>query len=142
MRKKKNIDIESIDVMFENLYLMSFGKEALEFFYAEDISSNITMILNGTIKSNVAKKLAFGIRAKEANKEISIFGLFKPEWKVKFAEEVKTNPIAFIEINYNNGTSERVYAPWEGDDDFHNPAQKVTTDEDGTVFVEIARKEG
>ena len=131
MKRKKSkpiIDIKELNIIFENCDMMSFSKDDLEFLYMEEISNNISMQLNCVLHMQVAKHVAIGITKKAAKRKVPIFG--NSEWKhtlhdrLGLDEKNHTKDIASFELVYTDGTIERIYPSWDGDDDYYNPAQR------------------
>ena len=131
MKRKKSkpiIDIKELNIIFENCEMMSFSKDDLEFLYMEEISDNISMQLNCVLHMKVAKHVVVGITQKAAKRRFPVFG--NPEWqytlheRLGLDEENHTQDIASFELVYTDGTIERIYPSWDGDDDYYNPAQR------------------
>lgn len=130
LKKGQYKDIEYISIQFENCECADIPRKYLHNIYLSNIRKNISICINAVIESWVADNIWIVIDKEYADTHNAGFG--SPcKWDVPITERLtKHNDITNIYIYYNDGTEERITAYWDGDDDYHNPAQTVTIERD------------
>lgn len=137
LKKGECKDIVEVTVQFENCEVFTFKREDISNIHLHSIRKNISICLNAVIEDYEAEDVWFVVPLDVANRTQKIFGFGEEQ---SFKDRVMNNSdITHFYIKYNTGEEECVSCVWEGEDDFHNPAQKSAIEEDEYFTISISK---
>lgn len=126
-----NGDIKSIDIVFENCDYVNVPAEHILYLYFDKINRQIfTDIILQVIDMQVAETTI--IYLKESAFDLETW-LSSEKDKIILKDRILNfNDITSIEIHYNdeNKASDHIYTSWGGDDDYNNPNQHSSIEND------------
>ena len=134
--------VESVEITFENLDYILVPVEYFEDFYITGIRTTVerlalNIILQRTIPDRVEIELS--ARIDVALSDLSSDLSFTPEENLSLLKRIESRrDIAYLDLYYDDGSSDQFYLPWEDDqDECKNKLLKVNYNDSGNLMITI-----
>ena len=136
--------VESIEITFENLDYINIPVEYFEDFYISGIRTTVERLaLNAVLQRTMPDRVEIELSARidAALSDLSSDLSFTPEENLSLLKRIESRrDIAYLDLYYDDGSSDQFYLPWEDDqDECHNKLLTTQYNENGnlSVFLQI-----
>lgn len=123
--------IKSIHICFENCELVELLPSMFKNLIIEEITRNKTINCYQYEDGEAQDMTICRLFTIELNEK----GLDKQCWNTKLRDRLKGNDIVGIDLNYENGTKEEIYVPWNEENEFINKYQKNHFEENNATII-------
>jgi hypothetical protein len=134
--------LESVEITFENLDYVLVPVEYFEDFYISGIRTTVerlalNVVLQRTIPDRVEIELS--ARIDVALSDLSSDLSFTPEENLSLLKRIESRrDIAYLDLYYDDGSSDQFYLPWEDDqDECKNKLLKANYNDSGNLMITI-----
>ena len=133
---------ESIEITFENLDYINIPVEYFGEFYITGIRTTVERLaLNAILQRTKADQIEFELLARVdvALSDMSHDLSFLPEEKLSLLKRIENRrDIAYLDIYYDDGSSDQFYLPWEdAESETQNKLLQAKIVDNGNLLVEI-----
>lgn len=133
---------ESIEITFENLDYINIPVEYFGEFYITGMRTTVERLaLNAILQRTKADQVEFELLARV---DVALSGMsrdlsFQPEEKLSLLKRIENRrDIAYLDIYYDDGSSDQFYVPWEdAESETRNKLQQAKIDDNGHLLVTI-----
>lgn len=136
-------EIESIELVLENLESVKIKREHIGFFEMRGITKSISRLASNSISEILTVNEVFLQICSKANNYSSYVHDWHDEKIKPFERLMRYKDIVAVEVNFKDGSSECIYVNWESDlDDYTNKNQSVAINKKtGDLYIVISEKE-
>ena len=136
---------ESIEITFENLDYINIPAEYFGEFYITGIRITVERLaLNAILQRTKADQIEFELLARVdvALSDMSHDLSFLPEEKLSLLKRIENRrDIAYLDIYYDDGSSDQFYLPWEdAESETRNKLLQAKIVDNGNLLVTINQK--
>ena len=133
---------ESIEITFENLDYIHIPVEYFGEFHISGIRTTVDRLAqNAIVQRTMADQIEFELqeRVDVALPDMSRDLFFLPEENLSLLKRIEQRKdIAYLDIYYDDGSTDRFYLPWEdGREEHHNKLLKTRRKQNGSLLVAL-----
>jgi hypothetical protein len=134
--------LESVEITFENLDYVLVPVEYFEDFYISGIRTTVERLaLNVVLQRTILDRVEIELSARidVALSDLSSDLSFTPEENLSLLKRIESRrDIAYLDLYYDDGSSDQFYLPWEDDqDECQNKLLKANYSDGGNLMITI-----
>ena len=134
--------LESVEITFENLDYVLVPVEYFEDFYISGIRTTVERLaLNAVLQRTIPDRVEIELSAciDVALSDLSSDLSFTPEENMSLLKRIESRrDIAYLDLYYDDGSSDQFYLPWEDDqNECQNKLLKANYSDSGNLMITI-----